>query len=228
MNNNINKPDHYSDEFWEKFARFYNTATNFYLFPFGGERSFRNQIFNFGQPKEDEQILDVCCGTGTLTMLIAKKLGHKAKLTGIDSSQEMIRIAQNNASKEKLNVNFKLASGRSLPFNENYFDRSFISLCLHELPKELRSKVLQEIYRVLKIHGCLVVIDFNLSQKILPRLMIKTFVKVIEKEVAYNFLLEELMSNEITELGFKLIDKKLIFLDMFQLLLFQKLKNIDI
>ncbi|MFC1866136.1 class I SAM-dependent methyltransferase [Chloroflexota bacterium] len=225
MNKNIDKPDHYSDEFWEIFARFYNTATKFYLFPFGGERSFRNHIINFGQPKEDEQILDVCCGTGTLTMLIANKLGQKAKVTGIDSSQEMIRIAQENASKEKLNIKFELASGKSLPFIDKYFNRSFISLCLHELPKEMRLGVLHEIHRVLKFNGYLVVIDLNLSQRKLPRLMIKTFVKLIEKEVAYNFLLEELMSTEIVELGFKPIDRRSILLDMFQLLLFQKSKK---
>ncbi|UCE97102.1 MAG: class I SAM-dependent methyltransferase [Dehalococcoidia bacterium] len=218
----MSEPDHYSDEFWEKFARFYNLATKFYLLPFGGEGSFRNEIIKFGQPKAGEQILDVCCGTGTLTMRIAEKVGQQAGVTGIDTSQEMIRIATKKAVKKKLSIKFELASGKSLPFLDNYFDRSFVSLCLHELPNDLRIKVLQEIQRVLKINGYLVVIDFNLSQKLLPRLMIKMFVKFIEKEVAYNFLLKELLGTEIAELGFKLVDKKLILLDMFQLLLFQK------
>jgi len=221
----MNETDYYSDEFWEKFARFYNIATKFYLLPFGGESSFRNRIVNFGQPKEGEQILDVCCGTGTLTMLVAKKLGQKARVTGIDTSQEMIRIATKKAVKKKLSIKFELASGKSLPFFDKYFDRSYISLCLHELPKDSRIKVLQEIHRVLKFNGYLVVIDFNLSKKLVPRLMIKTFVKLIEKEVAYYFLLDEPLGAEIAELGFKLIDKKLILLDMFQLLLFQKSKE---
>jgi len=54
---------------------------------------------------------------------------------------------------------FKKAAGEALPFNEGEFDIVFSVFLFHELPSEIRQKVLEESQRVLKPGGLLGICD---------------------------------------------------------------------
>ena len=65
--------------------------------------------------KSSDNILDLACGQGFFTREFAK-LG--AKVTGVDISNDLIKIALNNQAKEKdtKNINYVVSSALSLPF----------------------------------------------------------------------------------------------------------------
>ena len=74
-------------------------------------------------PARGERILDLGCGTGHLTSLIAES---GAEVVGIDSSEDMVRVA----SKNYPNIRFEVADARSLLF-DGEFDAVFSNAVLH-------------------------------------------------------------------------------------------------
>ncbi|MCY4529644.1 MAG: methyltransferase domain-containing protein [Chloroflexi bacterium] len=74
-------------------------------------------------PQPGERILDLGCGTGHLTAQIAES---GAEVVGIDSSDDMVRVASENYP----SIRFEVADARSLPF-ENEFDAVFSNAVLH-------------------------------------------------------------------------------------------------
>src|SRR5437867_12718126 len=71
----------------------------------------------------DARVLDVGCGSGWATRLLAGS-AINGRVTGIDISDEMIRVAR-EASQSCANVDFELVSAGQLPFNDNEFTHAF-------------------------------------------------------------------------------------------------------
>jgi len=150
-------------------------------------RNVRTFTAKFSGVKDGDKILDVCCGTGDQLFHFAK-LGIKA--VGIDINPEMIKIAKKR--KDKLGVktiSFLIGDAAELPFKENSFDFSLISLGLHEVKESLRDKIIFEMKRVVKRNGFLIFIDFKSP---LPKSPYSLFVKTVEyfagKEHFKNYL----------------------------------------
>ena len=94
-------------------------------------------------PKPGEGILDLGCGTGHLTSQIAES---GAEVVGIDSSEDMVRVASENYP----NIRFEVADARSLPF-EGKFDAVFSNAVLHWVrPPEA---VVESVRRALRPGG---------------------------------------------------------------------------
>lgn len=113
--------------------------------------------------KPTDNILDVGCGPGTITVGFAA-LAHKGSVIGIDISKEVLSNAREALSKGKpastpTNLTFQrvdlLAAG-GLPFPDNTFDIVFSSQLFPHLPTHsLRIQALREMRRVLKPGGIL-------------------------------------------------------------------------
>jgi SAM-dependent methyltransferase len=94
----------------------------------------------------DARVLDVGCGSGWATRLLAES-AINGSVVGIDISDEMIRVAR-EASQSFPNVSFEVASAEQLPFKDNEFTHAFSMESLYyyrNIPKAL-----SEIYRVLR------------------------------------------------------------------------------
>jgi trans-aconitate methyltransferase len=92
-------------------------------------------------PSANERILDLGCGDGFLTRQIAES---GARVVGVDSSPEMIAVAQQQG------VDARHADGQSLPF-ESEFDAVFSNAALHWMNDQ--DAVLRGVYRALKPRG---------------------------------------------------------------------------
>ena len=79
------------------------------------------------RPRAGERILDIGCGTGTLTAQIARQGAH---VTGIDRSQDMIESAQEKYA----DLRFELADGQDLAYGAE-FDAVFSNAALHWMPR---------------------------------------------------------------------------------------------
>lgn len=108
-----------------------------------------------------QKILDVATGTGAQAFELAK-LGHD--VVGIDLSPEMLAQA-NKKLTLSLSLRFLRADGTRLPFKDNTFDASSISLGLHDMPYEIDVLVLQEMKRVTKKNGMILIVDYMEPKK---------------------------------------------------------------
>jgi ubiquinone/menaquinone biosynthesis C-methylase UbiE len=93
-------------------------------------------------------VLDVGCGTGLFADCF------KGKYTGIDINQEYIKMAET-----KGNGTFLVADATSLPFNDKTFDLVFTMGVLHHINKQEREKMLNEMWRVCKADGHILIVD---------------------------------------------------------------------
>ena len=107
------------------------------------------------RPKAGMSVLDIGCGTGAHLELY-KRLG--CKLFGIDSSAAMLQIARRRLGDQ---AELYLGDASAMPYPDRSFDLAMSSLVLHEMPHPIRSAVLNEIKRVIKSDGRILLIDFN-------------------------------------------------------------------
>ena len=120
---------------------------------------------------ENEKILDVCTGTATNAITIAKEKTN-AKIIGIDLSKDMLKVAQNKIRKNGLkNIRLYQMDATHLKFKSNCFDKILISLVLHELDEELAGKIITEATRVLKDSGEMIITEWEPSKQLFKRLL---------------------------------------------------------
>ena len=122
-------------------------------------------------PLPDDVILDIGCGTGRITY---KLLEMDCKVVGLDFSGESLRICKSRCdapNHRKDDICLIMADACSLPLKDNFFDKCISSEVLEHIPLEVeRSEMIQEVYRVLKPNGKLVLTTYNHSlRKIIGR-----------------------------------------------------------
>lgn len=195
----------------------YDLTTKIFLLPFGSEGRFRKALVDFAGLREGEQVLDACCGTGTLTSLLAERVGRTGAVTGIDLSGELLKKAAKKA-KQALSLTFIQASCADLPFTDSAFDKIFISFGLHEIADLDRQNSLLELNRVLRADGDLFILEYHLPRAFLTRFIVKTFNRLFEDEKAYRMLLDGTLLSELERAGFCVRRKQLIGAGMFQML----------
>ncbi len=130
--------------------------------------------------QEGDKILDSGCANGRLAEALKNK---KIDYYGIDSSEKLIKIAQEKY-KNYSNITFQKANALELPFTDNFFDKVYSIAVIHHIPtEEFRLKYLQEIFRVLKPKGLLILRVWNLwKRKTGLKLILKySFLKIIGK-----------------------------------------------
>ncbi len=136
-----------------------------------GEVSIANLGLGCGNPtaladiKKGMIVLDLGSGAGIDCFLAAKKTGATGKVIGVDMTESMIALAEENAKKLKIkNVEFKLGDIEKLPIEDNSID-VIISNCVINLAPD-KLKVFKEAYRVLKKGGKMMVSDIVLLKEL--------------------------------------------------------------
>ena len=111
-----------------------------------GHRPVGEQAIVRMEVPADARVLDVGCGSGWATRLLAD-YAVKGRVTGIDISDEMVSLAA-ESSQAYANVDFQTASAEQLPFADNEFTHAFSMESLYYYADI--GKALREIHRVLK------------------------------------------------------------------------------
>jgi ubiquinone/menaquinone biosynthesis C-methylase UbiE len=107
----------------------------------------------------DMEVLSIGCGTGDIESYLAQK--YQSKITGIDIDSEKLKTAQ---KKQLTNLNFIAGDGNCLPFSSEIFE---IVYCCGSL-SYLKSDGFQEINRVLKENGKVIVIEATYMENTIP------------------------------------------------------------
>src|SRR5712671_3521074 len=103
------------------------------------------------------KLLDVACGTGHFLRMLGAALPG-ARLFGVDHSPHYLARARETLPRE-VDVSLICENAESLPFPDGHFDAATNVFLLHELPAEVRARILAEMARVVRPGGLVVVAD---------------------------------------------------------------------
>lgn len=109
------------------------------------------KLIEYANPKAEECVLDVACGTGIVARLVASQSGTGKNVIGIDLNPSMLNVAKNAALNEGFEIEWREGSATKLPFLDEMFDVVFCQFSLQYFPDKLLA--LKEMYRVLKPNG---------------------------------------------------------------------------
>lgn len=110
------------------------------------------------QLKAGMKVLDIGCGPGIDVRKIAELIGDNGQVIGIDNDEKMIADAVQEAGSS--NIQFIKADICSLPFEDNCFDAVRAERLFQVLPRTIIfNEVLEEIIRVTKENGVIVLVD---------------------------------------------------------------------
>jgi SAM-dependent methyltransferase len=84
-------------------------------------------LVRFAGPLDRRAVLDVGTGTGRAALALA---GHGARVTGVDASPEMLRVARGRADAQGIAAVFTPGDAHALPFGDRAFD---VAVCLRVL-----------------------------------------------------------------------------------------------
>ncbi|ACT57097.1 bifunctional demethylmenaquinone methyltransferase/2-methoxy-6-polyprenyl-1,4-benzoquinol methylase UbiE [Candidatus Liberibacter asiaticus] len=110
---------------------------------------------------KDYRVLDVAGGTGDVAFRIAEASDNRSQIVVADINNEMLSVGRDRAFKENLQdcITFIEANAETLPFEANSFDACTLAFGIRNMPHI--TLVLQEIYRILKCGGRLLVLEFS-------------------------------------------------------------------
>ncbi len=126
------------------------------------DKSWRRKAISFLKDVLGEShalCLDLCCGTGDLSLEIARR--GSARVVGSDFSHSMLQLGLDKIRKQGLTTRIWIteADALNLPFGRESFDAMSIAFGLRNL--ESPAHGLREMHRVLKPGGKLVVLEFS-------------------------------------------------------------------
>ena len=172
-----------------------------------GEQMLRETTINIILPyvKRNDFILDLCCGTGTLTRMLADSVYSDCRIVGVDLSKG--QIFQATKKKYRTNLEFKNMDASALQYSSNSFNIVLISAALHEMDKSLRYRVLKEVHRVLRRNGYFFIFDHHEPSEPKLRIFYNFYLGFWEKILSHSFDMQRNILRELKEAKFNLINQ---------------------
>ena len=132
------------------------------LMTLGSEHRLHKQVVARLALDRPADVLDIGCGTGTLTRQIYDALPADAprRVCGVDAAEAMIAVANKKAG-ARPGLEFAAALAEELPYPAASFDRVLSTFFFHHLNYGLKVKSLAEIWRVLRPGGQAAILDVD-------------------------------------------------------------------
>jgi len=160
---------------WKELTPLYDAVLRWVM----QEEHFKRELIRQAGIQPGQQVLDLGCGTATLTVMV-KQVHPEAEVTGLDGDPQVLQIGR--AKAEKAGVTLTLDQGMSyeLPYPEASFDRVLSSLMFHHLTTPDKQRAIQEVYRVLRPGGSFLIVDFGRPKGIWSRMVSPVMVRLEE------------------------------------------------
>ncbi|NUT38707.1 MAG: methyltransferase domain-containing protein [Thermoactinospora sp.] len=124
----------------------------------GRRREVFTRLAALAGVRPGDRVLDVGCGTGYLTRIIAPVVGASGRVVGVDPSAAMIGHARDRAPE---NCDYVVGPGQALDLPDCSFDVVLSSLAVHHMPAGSRGAAVREMFRVLRPGGRLLIAEFR-------------------------------------------------------------------
>ncbi len=127
----------------------------------GLHRVWKQMAVSWCRPQPGDSALDVCCGSGDLARLLARRVGATGQVVGLDFSAAQLAIAQQRTAQsvQPLPVTWVEGDALALPFESNQFDAATMGYGLRNVVDVPAS--LKELHRVLKPGATVAILDFH-------------------------------------------------------------------
>ncbi len=149
-------------KFYDKFVALHSQDT---------QSDIRQFLANQIEAKEGLRVLDICTGTGTLLLYLAEKVGKNGLVVGVDFSRGMLEVSRQKTRKLK-NVALLECDVGYLPFKTACFDVVTCSHAFYELKGETQDRVLREIIRILKPGKFFFMMEHDVPENRLIRILL--------------------------------------------------------
>ena len=146
---------------FNRIAPVYDRVNN--VMSWGRHLAWKKIAVDWATPPEGGTVLDICCGTGDLARLLARRVGPRGKVVGLDFSEQMLTYARRSTYEPlQSRIDWIEGDALALPFADQSLDAATMSFGLRNLTDIPRA--FQEIHRVLKPKAKAVVLDLNRTQ----------------------------------------------------------------
>lgn len=174
---------------FDRIAPVYDQLNNW--LSLGQHRIWKLMAVKWSSPQPGNIYLDLCCGSGDLAQLLARRVGETGKVYGVDFSPAQLAIAQTRIAGiyPLPSINWVEANALDLPFEDNYFDGATMGYGLRNVTDI--PQCLKELCRTLKPGAQAAILDFNRSTHLPVRAFQQWYLESIVVPCAQNFGLTE-------------------------------------
>lgn len=138
---------------YDRFARWYDCVEG--VLDILGVSRLRRRVFS----ETSDKVLEVAVGTGKNLRYYPRH----CRITAVDLSSEMLKVARVRAAKLAMNVHFSLADAEALPFPDHCFDTVVSSLSTCTFPNPVAA--LKEMTRVCRPEGKVLLLEHGRSDR---------------------------------------------------------------
>lgn len=145
-------------ELFEAIAPRYDQLND--LLSFGLHRLWKRQALAWLQPRPGSRLLDLCCGTGDLALLMAARVRPGGSVLGLDAAEAPLVLARHRAARQPwLPLTWQQGDALATGLATGSFDGAAMAYGLRNLADPAAG--LRELARLLRPGGRAVVLDFN-------------------------------------------------------------------
>jgi demethylmenaquinone methyltransferase / 2-methoxy-6-polyprenyl-1,4-benzoquinol methylase len=146
----------YVNQVFDTVAPRYDLVTT--LLSCGQDRRWKQRLVALADVQPHHQVLDLACGTGDITFLVAGQLDGRGQATGVDITPGMVAQARRKGLQEP-RVRFETGDICRLEYPEGAFDRITAGYGVRNVP-DIHC-LLNEVFRLLKPGGRFLSLDFG-------------------------------------------------------------------
>ena len=129
------------------------------IFSFGLHRFWKRQLLDILNPVLGEKWIDVCCGTGDMTILLAKYMKSSKNITAIDSASQALSVARGRSKQKYSSIEWINGDALKNNLTSHEFDGLLMAYGLRNLSNPYAG--LREALRVLKPGARAGILDFR-------------------------------------------------------------------
>jgi demethylmenaquinone methyltransferase/2-methoxy-6-polyprenyl-1,4-benzoquinol methylase len=171
----------------------------------GLHRVWKHIAVTLSGVREGSRVLDIAGGTGDLSKRYLKKIGERGELWLTDINGEMLTVGRDRLMDDGFMPPLCQCDAESLPYPDNYFDCVTVAFGLRNMTH--KDKALEEMHRVLKRGGRLIVLEFSKVWKPLEKLydlysfkLLPLMGRLVAKdEASYRYLAESIRMHPAQE-----------------------------
>jgi demethylmenaquinone methyltransferase/2-methoxy-6-polyprenyl-1,4-benzoquinol methylase len=229
------------DEFYSRIYKRYDLINR--LFTIGMDQHWRKVTASLCIRYKPDTVLDLCCGTGDLTILLARKGDGKVSVTGFDRNHEMLDAAQQKSTRQGYqSIRYIQGDASQMPFPPGSFDCITIGFGFRNLTYDNphSSDHIWEMHRVLKKNGRMFILESGIPENRWIRYFFKWYLTLVLIPVGFilsgdrqayrylaqsaaNFYTADELTRILSEKGFKIAERKIFFMGAASLITAEKL-----